>query len=505
MRRASWTVCIVLVLLLAAPGSLAWSADLHARSVEAHGSSRTTANLQGLFFEQATAGDARGNPQFALEASFLEVTEEYSQFYALDNIVNPLEPEQRSLYTGPGRIKGLQNQDGYALWITDVGLTPARVEVEESRCTRLVPSDHGSERRSYHVATARDDLIVDTSDSLRWQGCSNATVTIQGDLSLTLWYIDAALEGNGRFMRLQSGYDVDTMPDFGDPIGGATNARSAREHFVVAHNATMTIPLEPGTYEAYLRDSSVRGGSLLLVEATGILGDNQVSEGNLELRGDLMASLTSNAETRALDASMNGELDRAEMDGVPLPLASTSIAAPKTSAMLPFLPFLFVPLLGLALAWYVVPHILHVHVRRHHPEARAASLRQRRAQAWSWLSDQADERSHAWTSLLLARFATWSHPNPSYLAQQVRAQCNLGRVEAALRTHARIDRWLQGDDRNRARNAWHAYRLAHRHEHPAGSIWLDRSRRYHPMEFLELSRAWPTAVGRDHAPGMGYA
>lgn len=296
-----------LAILLAPPLALAQAdspGELQVGALEIPASGQTTGNLVALFIDHDRATMPLAQPAFHLTTPHATIVAHHA---AVRMAGFDAGFHQETIHEGAATIEGLDTRRLLHLWITPLDdQNPPLTRMDHAACTSIQPPEKSSERRSPSVNQNQPDVLVDTHASVHASSCDEATLTIEGDVTLTVWEWD--LDLNGR--RIPTGTN-ETAPD--------TGAGSATELVITAYNVNLTIPLTPETYAVHLTNSTLATHSLYVVEAQGALPGipTPLTGQDVELVGDYFAAIASQGIQQPLAVALDGATQAAAIDGTP--------------------------------------------------------------------------------------------------------------------------------------------------------------------------------------------
>lgn len=339
----------VLLLLLVAPATSAAGGSLRAVEVHLVEGEAVQGRPTLVVREAATAVTS----EFRLHADNLriETDERAVQLFAVGT-----EPRTRVEHHRDVRMEGAAMQAGARLFV--VPADGSRAELGGPGCSRVVPPSVTNRVHEPRV-DGRPIIDVSLSATVAWTPCTNATVTLHGDMLLVLWSWDAHLTSDQGTSMLQSGQGA---PAEGDP--------AAREQFLFARNATLTLP--PARQTVYVEGLTASTGVARLSSAAGWMDGARV-DGDLSLSGDVEVLVRGRGVGQPMSVAVGGTVDEALLDSV-------ALVAPADGSWR-WWPYLLAGL-GVVGIVRVRPHLHYLHAERTGGELGSLipqTLRQRRA------------------------------------------------------------------------------------------------------------------------------
>lgn len=441
LHRLAPPLLALLLLGTTSASDTTWSGEFTTTEVQALGSTTTHAGLAILLQEKTSPTHETGSPEFLLQAEALRVETDHTNI-SIDSIVDYRHAPHTTTSTHrDATVQGQNHQDGYQFSVWPLRPGSTNIEVEESSCTQILPSDQETIGRTALVKTSRGIDQANTQDALLWAGCgpTPTAVTIHGEFMLRLWAWEAILQDDGKSTALESGKrNPEAMPT-GTPDVSET-AGEASELFLYAYNATLTIPRLEGNYHAYLYDAyvTVLGGGLHASDARGhIQGPDGVLETvdkDLALQGVINANLAGQGAARSMQMVVQGGVWSLSIDGQS---TTTDTSTPQDASGSWWMLLAFLALAPL--------HIIQRRLR--------ATYHLRRAQAQPYRN----------VSALLHHASKAIRLNPrmghAYLVRAF-AHTQVGNLMGALQDHERAEKHLHQSDPRRTRNAAEAARSA---------------------------------------------
>lgn len=291
-RRLAPFLVVLLVLPLASAGG---GGTLQAHSVALLQAEGSEAELAVLL---RTAG-LDTPAAFELRASSLRVETDQRALWT-DAAGTPVSSSRTD--HGGARLVGQAARPDGRLFVVPHG-DVLTLEAPEASCGRAEPAPQ--ERFVYVPRLAgRTGLSVPLAGAVAWAPCTDAAVTLHGDLLLVLWDWDARLTSDQGTSALRSGR--------GDATGGDAGAR---EQFLFARNATLALPA--GRQTAYVENLTATADSVRLGGAEGRL-DGSTVDGDLRLSGRVEVLVQGRGAGEPMAVTVDGTLHDALVGGMPL-------------------------------------------------------------------------------------------------------------------------------------------------------------------------------------------
>jgi len=359
-----------LLLILAVPAAPAAGPDLTATEVHVLDGTRMEAHPVVLVREGATAS----THDFLLTADALRVEtdeREAELLVAGTEAHTVVEHHRRAV------LEGVSLRYGARLFV--VPGEGATVSMDPPDCAEASPPVTDTRVHAPRVG-ARPAVEVSLATAVAWRPCTDANVTLRGDLLVVLWSWDARLTSDQGTTLLDSGR--------GDAAEGDVGAR---ERFLFARNATLTLP--PARQTLYVEDLLAMAGTVRLSDAAGELDGARV-DGDLSLAGEVEVLVQGRGAGRPMAVTVGGAIDRALLD-------DRSLAVPGDGwGGWPLLAT-GVGLVGIVGLQRVRPHLHYLHAERTGGELGSLvpqTLRQRRAVGLWIMARRAETRRRYRTS-----------------------------------------------------------------------------------------------------------
>ncbi len=401
-----------------------------------------------------TVGDDAAPPRFVMQAEDLRMETDYTQtVLRVGGSALRVRDDFGLLESGTTvdtyknvLIEGIENHADYRLMVMPIpGQDPPTVRTVSS-CTAVEPSDHESINRNPR-AYPRAIFSWDLATSLRWSACGEShQLTITGDFTLVIWSWSALLTAGDDTVVLQNGYDQHPMMPGGTPDLTGMVA-SAREHYLHASNAELTLTPQLVGSELYVGATQIRtesGARVHLHAATGFITNGfegaTVIREDVELHGEVEILVEGRGQLSDFDAHVTGHPHSAMVGGTLLDWV-TPVQAPEEAMVSLALLAWIAGILGVAAVGglvYAWPDIQHRRLENRGEDALyglpAATRKQKRAAVYSVWAQRAKSRDHN------QQFAWWARAavrlEPSFMDYQMQRALSLRRL--GLSKKARI-------------------------------------------------------------------
>jgi hypothetical protein len=283
MKRA--VMMLVAILLLA-----------HAQATSLHSINATELRLAGFLDGQGllgglTADDAADGQAgasttiFALTAEALRIETDARPVVAVAGAHVPRDPEHRTTTYSGAELRAVQGHPGHQITVLPSGQANLRIQ---ERTIALTPQDAGRMAVEHFVDEGRAPIGVDMPRSVQVDGLTEATIRIDGDIILSLWYWDFMVQEGSQVTTYSTGYVGEQV--VGAPVMGDVAGHGHRiQAYVYATNATLTMVPEIKTLDLRILRPAFQGvTTAAALAATGQLEATTLLSDELELQGDAM-------------------------------------------------------------------------------------------------------------------------------------------------------------------------------------------------------------------------